>query len=731
MVTIPPRTARDTAAASQDHGLADRAGDPVDSPVPRFGVLGPVEARHEHGPVDLGPPKRRVVLARLLLDAGQPVSVKRLLRDLWPADSARPGAVSTVHSHISRLRMVLEPDRAAGHPSTLLVRDPAGYTLRVPRRALDSSIFESLVDEAGRQLRDGHSEQAQRAAVEALQLWRGPAFADAIDHEFVASEVNRLHSLRQTAQELQVTALLDMGRGDFAVPLAESLTLTAPLREASWALLMKALYATGRGAEALQQYERFRRELAEELGVDPGPALRRLHQAVLTEDTSAILPARRSPRPVTGGAPAGRTAAPPGRTRELERICSLAPRAARGEGTQWAAVSGPRGAGRTWLVEEAARTLETQGFTRVRMRCRGLADTSRSPAVVGPAARLLGQLGAAPSGAATQGPSEEAALTAILTPLAEGRTVIVADDGDTFCAACRELLRHLGVFLRDEPVVVLCSTTDRGDTSVAALLSAVDRAHLLRVELPGLALDDVVALLEAAGEGPEQAEDLLRRSEGNMLVLRALMELPAAERLGPKAVPAGLSSAAAARLEAVGPSAADMVRKAAVCGADLDAPLLAALLGITREALLGLVDAAAGAHLVVWQQGAGAGEDAGRYRFHSVMREAVLSTLSRAEKQLVHASAAARLSEWGGRHHAAAVHHLLRSGPLASSEELAQACRSAGAYFEEQGQPDAARCWFEYAEAPGGPWPQDAAGAAHGAREAAPDPPPPEAGRAR
>ncbi|MET8129367.1 BTAD domain-containing putative transcriptional regulator [Streptomyces sp. NPDC005065] len=671
------------------------------SPALRFGVLGPVEAWHDDIPLDLGPPKRRIVLARLLLNSGQPVSVERLLRDLWPADVRRPGVVSTVHSHISRLRMVLDPERAAGRPSTLLVRDSSGYTLRASHEALDSTVFENLLSEAGQQLRGGRSEQAHQTIEGALKLWRGAAFADAADQVFAASEVNRLHSLRQTAEELRVTALLEMGRGDFAVPLAETLTITAPLREASWALLMKALYATDRGAEALQQYERFRGTLAEELGVDPGPALRKLHQAVLNEDTLAILPARRPPADVTATTTPATVAAPPGRTRELHRVCSVAARAAQGDGTQWVVVSGQRGAGRTWLLEEAARALEQQGFTRIRMRCCGRADTSRSTAVFGPTARLLNQFGDGQSGAGLTYESEEAALTAVLKPLATRRTVLVADDADAFCDACLELLRYLSVLLRDEPVVVICSAAERGNTRIASLMSAIARERVLRVALPPLSLDDVTALMDASGEAPDHADALHRRSEGNMLVLTALLELPRPKRLEPEAVPPVLSAVAAARLEAVGPQAATMIRQAAVCGTDLDAALLVELLDITREELLRLVDAAVQVDLVVWQQpdspDGRLDGDVGRYRFHSVMREAILSTLSHAAQQLVHASAADRLRAWGGRHHAAAARHLLQAGPLASAEELARECLCAGRYFEEQGQAGSARSWYEYA----------------------------------
>ncbi|MEW2166961.1 BTAD domain-containing putative transcriptional regulator [Streptomyces sp. NPDC007084] len=681
----------------------------------RFGVLGSIQAWHDGTPAELGPPKRRVLLARLLLNTGQPVSVERLCRDLWPAGDRPAAAASTVHSHISRLRTILEPDRAAHQPSSLLVREASGYLLRTSPEALDAAAFEELLTEATEALRQSRGDEAHDKVTKALRLWRGPAFSEAAGFGFVASEVSRLQSLRQTAEEVRVGALLNLGREDAAVSLAEALTVTAPLREASWALLMKALYATGRGAEALRQYERFRRALAEELGVDPGPALRALHLAVLNEDSRAVLPDRRPPTvTVAPAAPEREDGAPLfGRDHESRRIADTVRRTADGKGTHWVFVSGGLGTGKTRLLEQTAAAAESQGFAQVRLVCCGPCDDSLSNAVFGPAARLLAQLRAGPPTPSAAAYSRESALTELLGELAERATVVLVDDLDGLCEACRELVHHLSVLLREQPVVVVCSSAERAAPGTASLTSSVARQRALWVRLRPLSVEDVSALLTSVGEArsapPGHAFALHRRSGGNPFVLSALLELPPRHRVGPDAVvPPALVNVVAARLDALPESARAMVTRAAVCGPDLDVPLLVRLLDISREELLKLVDTAVHADILTWQPGPRSADDppgtagAGGYRFTGIMDEAVLATLTQASRQLLHASVAKALRGRGGHDHALAVRHLIQAGPLASREDLAQECRAAGRYCEERGQLALAHAWYAKAARFGG-----------------------------
>ncbi|MFD3944621.1 BTAD domain-containing putative transcriptional regulator [Streptomyces sp. NPDC058579] len=671
----------------------------------RFGLLGPVEAWSGDTPVDLGPRKRRVLLARLLLDSGRPVSVDRLCRDLWPADRRPAGAVSTVHAHISRLRTALEPRRAAGERATLLVRESSGYTLRAPLETLDTAVFESRLVEATDLFRGGRAAPAHRAVDEALRLWRGPALHEAAEHVFAAPEVNRLQSLRQTAQELKVAVLLELGEAATAATLAEALTVSAPLREASWALLLKSLYAAGRSAEALQQYERFRVSLADELGVDPGPALRDLHLALLNEDSDAILPKRTSgpvidvtaPDPQLCAAPDGRLPMV-GRRHELELLQRSIARAAAG-GVRWAVVTGPPGSGKTRLLDEVAQHAARRGFTIARLRCCGSVDDRRSSAVFGPAARLLAQLGgeadASLPARAGEEWSEESALTTVLQKLRDGTTLCLIDELDTFCPACRHLLRHLSVLLRDERVALVCALADVDEAETAALLAGLPRDHAIRLPLPPLTPEDVAGLLSDAYVGgvedvAEHARALCERSDGNPFMLTELLHLPPDARVGSATrVPAAVASVVQARLDTLPPQVRTLVEHAAVSGERVDVDLLVEVMGLSRQDVLKLIDKAVRSHLMCWEEPAeaprrpdtaagGGTAGLGHYRFHGVLRDAVLSSLTFVSRQLLHASMATALGVLPGRHPAEIASHMLQAGPTVSSEELAPACLQAG-----------------------------------------------------
>lgn len=701
------------------HGT-HRTGKAVQSAAIRFGVLGPVAAWYDGAQVDLGPPKRRVLLARLLLDGGRPVSVERLCRDLWSADNRPAGAVSTVHAHISRLRTVLEPERAAGTRSTLLVRESAGYSLRAPRETLDSTVFEDLLGTARRLMGTGQAEEALRSIEDALRLWRGPALHDAADHGFAASEVNRLQSLRQTADEMRVATLLELGRADSAVTLAETLTITAPLREGSWALLMKALYATGRSAEALQQYERFRVGLAEELGVDPGPNLRELHLAILNEDTASILPEPRGavsvsttpadrpeaerPGPVTAALPLT------GRTAERDRLAATTART-RTSGAHWAVVTGARGMGKTRLLDEAAEQAARQGFRLARLACCGSSDNRESTAIFGPGARLVEQL-AKDSGPFSRPPrwTEEASLTVLVRTLAEHPTVLLIDDMDTLCAACRRLIGHLSVLLRREPTMILCATGAREDAGITALLAALSTTRVTHLTLSPLTADDVHELLRHAEDTPPErqrlhARALQRRADGNPFVLTELLRLPPDERADAGApTPSAVARNVQARLDGLPDQARALVTQAAACGEELDLDLLAVLLNLPREQLFRQVEVALHAELLVWRDPAprprerAGGGDVGGYRFHSVLRDAVLSLLTPLARQLLHASVASAMRGCPGHSPVAVAEQLVQAGPLPSREELVQASLRAAAHCAEAGREDEASAWHRRAE---------------------------------
>jgi WD40 repeat protein/DNA-binding SARP family transcriptional activator/tRNA A-37 threonylcarbamoyl transferase component Bud32 len=244
----------------------------------RFAVLGPLEVAGEDGPIPLGGPKQRIVLAHLVLAAGQVVSVEHLIDALWGEDLPEDPK-SALRVYVSRIRSSLDLD-------SIEARAP-GYLLRADRDEVDALRFEDLLDEARS---NGHESRAtDRILGEALALWRGPAFADLASEPSLAGQIARLEELRLQAIEEKISAELDLGHHSRVVVELETLTRTHPLRERLWGELMLALYRSDRQGEALAAFERARTILAEQLGIDPSRELRLLHESILRQDADLDL----------------------------------------------------------------------------------------------------------------------------------------------------------------------------------------------------------------------------------------------------------------------------------------------------------------------------------------------------------------------------------------------------------------------------------------------------------
>ncbi len=239
----------------------------------RFLVLGPLEVTNAVGPIPLGGPKQRLVLANLAVRANAVVLAETLIDQLWgdePPDSAK----NTLQTYISHLRKALGPDRIEGRSS--------GYVLHLDPHELDATRFEQLLGEA--RAADGQPDRVGGILREALAMWRGSAFADLAVEGSLAGEIARLEELRLGAIEDRIAADLASGRHTGLIGELEGLTREHPLRERLWAHLMVALYRSGRQADALAAFRRARKLLAEELGVDPSPELQRLQDRILKQD---------------------------------------------------------------------------------------------------------------------------------------------------------------------------------------------------------------------------------------------------------------------------------------------------------------------------------------------------------------------------------------------------------------------------------------------------------------
>jgi len=297
-----------------------------------FRVLGPLELRRGRAAG-----KQGALLGLLLLHPNRAVGAERLLDALWGGDRPR-SAANLLQGYVSQLRKTLGPER--------IRTVAAGYLVSVTEDELDSLRFARLLD-AAREASDPVRTSA--LLTEALELWRGELL-EGLPLDLAAQpEAVRLDNLRREALELRLEVDLDLGRHAHAVAELEALVAREPLRERSRELLMLALYRAGRQADALAEYRRFRTVLAGEIGIEPGPELRRLEQAILRQDP-ALMPARR--------ASAARLPAPPtpllGRERELERALRLL---RRGD-VRLLTLTGTGGIGKTRLALELAGRLD-------------------------------------------------------------------------------------------------------------------------------------------------------------------------------------------------------------------------------------------------------------------------------------------------------------------------------------------------------------------------------------
>jgi DNA-binding SARP family transcriptional activator/class 3 adenylate cyclase/tetratricopeptide (TPR) repeat protein len=249
-----------------------------------FRILGPLEVLDAQGrPLALGGPKQRALLAVLLLHAGQVVAVERLIDELWGQDPPDTAAHS-LQVYVANLRKILEPHRPRRAAGGVLRTRAPGYLVDPDPEELDLVRFERLAAEGRVALAAGDPAGAARLLGEAEGLWRGPALADVTLAASGQGEVVRLEERRLAALEDRIEGELALGRHGELVGELQALVAAHPLRERLWGQLMVALYRSGRQADALAAYRQTRETLAEELGIDPSPALQELERAILAQD---------------------------------------------------------------------------------------------------------------------------------------------------------------------------------------------------------------------------------------------------------------------------------------------------------------------------------------------------------------------------------------------------------------------------------------------------------------
>ncbi|GAB3808943.1 AfsR/SARP family transcriptional regulator [Micromonospora zhanjiangensis] len=468
-----------------------------------FRVLGPVEVRIDGRLVDAGPPRQRGVLAALAVDAGRPVQMDTLIDRVW-GDSPPQRARHTLQVHLSRLRRVLEPPeggagrdadatgsgagRDAAGGEARLVRRSGGYLLDVDPDRVDLLRFRGLLDQA----RDRQQPAMRQATLlrQALDLWQGVPLAD-LPGDWAARVREACHQQRRDA--LVDWAAAELRRGNPAAvlaPLAEAVA-EYPLAEPVVAVLMRALSALGRDAEALDRYAAVRTRLADQLGADPGAELRAAYQAALRGGPATDR--RGEPERQGQHGPQGRHQPVPaqlpldipgflGRDEELDRLDAvLRAGAARPTAVTVCVLSGTAGVGKTTLaVHWAHRVRDRFPDGQLYVNLRGFDPTGTAVSSGDAVRAFLAALGVAPH----RVPDDPSARTALYRSLLAGRRVLVVLDN----ARDAEQVRPL---LPGSPDCLVLVTSRNQLTS----LVAGEGAHPVRLDL--LTDDDARGLLAA------------------------------------------------------------------------------------------------------------------------------------------------------------------------------------------------------------------------------------------
>ena len=605
-------------------------------------VLGPLEAVDGTTPLPLGGRKQRALLARLALDANRTVPVTRLIDDLW-GEAAPESAAKMVQIYVSQLRKVL--------PEGVLRTRAPGYVIEIEPAAVDVTRFAELRAEGRAALAAGEPARAAGRLREALALWRGPALAE-FSEPFAHAEAAHLEELRLVCLEERIEADLAHGLGADVIGELEALVMRHPLREPLHRQLTLALYRSGRQAEALATYERFRRQLDEGLGIEPSPAMKALQLAILNQDPRLEL-SQPAPRPARARAPDRFV----GRAAELARLEAALEAAIGGAGTT-AIVAGRAGIGKTRLTAELVSRARPRGAAVLTGRCiqlvgaglpylpfvealRPVRDLAALGAGLSELPRLIPALGEGTASAAGRAGARLALFEEMLALLgrlaAREPLVLVLEDLQWADESTLDLVAFLAQAVTPHRILLVVTyRTDEvrpGDPlhSLATGLATAGVAHSLTLE--PLSGDEIEALI---GESPAAAE-IAARSEGNPFFAR---ELQAAAARGQTALPPVLRDVLLGHIARVGPAGGSVLRVAAAAGRDVTYGLLAAVVP------LGDLDLAAALREAVEQDVLVPDQAAGAFRFrHALFAEALYGTLLPGEREVLHEGLARTLAD--------------------------------------------------------------------------------------
>lgn len=682
-----------------------------DDEVPlRFGVLGELRVTLGDKVLDPGARLQRNLLAILLIEAGRVVAVDRLVELLW-GDEAPSAALASLQAYVSQLRRILEPGRPARAPARVLVTQDPGYALKVRPDQVDAWAFQALAAEAHEMLDSGSTHEALERLESALGMWRGDPLAEFSAETWAVPIAARLTERRDAALEDRVDAWLALGRHAQAVAELEEMVDARPLRERRWGQLIVATYRCGRQADALRAYQRCRTVLGDELGIEPGPELRRLEAAVLAQDpaldrppTAHAIPVKVHDTDIAGDPAADLHAVQVGRLRE---------RISRAEGGRGGVVVlvGEPGVGKTTIAEQAADLAADAGAVVVWTRCLDataapaywpwiqlLRDLPDGPYVASARQRLEGELELRGEGAAAAFHAYETVVAALRESAATRPVIACIDDLQAADDPSLALLQLLAGDLHRTPVLVIITMRDTEPSAALdrTLGELLRHRGVERLSVPPLQLSEVERLVtHTAGEPPasEVVTALAERTGGNLFYLTELLRLLGSEQRSHSLnaveilrldVPSGVRDVVIRRAQRLPDNTQALLTIAAVAGRDADLDLLERAAQMDSEQLmLALEPAVAAGLLAETDHGWG-------YRFrHPLIHESIYAQTGKIEQARLHARIGAALelttaADTPARR-AQLAHHFLAAGPLGDPAKALTYARAAAAAAARQG----------------------------------------------
>ena len=685
-----------------------------------FRILGPLEAFDEGRRVRLGGDKQRALLALFLLHANQTLSTDRLIDELW---GERPPATAakTVQVYISRLRKALTCGADDGSAGVVVTREH-GYELALDPDRLDAHRFEALVAEGRSELAAGRPDRAAAVLEESLALWRGSPLADLAYERFAQREIARLNDLRVAASEQLIEAKLALGGHAEVVGELEALIAEHPFRERLRGQLMLALYRSDRQADALQAFQDARMALVEELGIEPGDHLRELERAILAQDPALHLVAAPQEPVAADHAVERPGSAFVGREHELAELVEGLDDAVAGRGRLFLLVGEP-GIGKSRLADELIAHARARGARTLVGRCweaggapaywpwvQSLrsylrdteADALRSQLGEGAAdvAQLFPELRALlPEPAPTPPLESEGArfrlfdsMTAFLKSAADARPlVLVLDDLHAADEPSLLLLQFVARELVDSHLLIVGAYRDVDPTpadSLTTTLTELAREPVTRqLALAGFGEADVVHFIELAAPGrpgADLASAVHAETEGNPLFVGEIVRLLAEENrledpaAAPLAIPQSVREVIGRRLRNLSEACNRLLTLASVLGREFDLDALAAVSGLSRGAILELLDEAMETRVVSEVPGA-----IGRMRFaHALIRDTAYHGLTRSARVQLHRQVGEALEALYASdldpHLPELAHHFFESAAGESGQKAVDYARRAG-----------------------------------------------------